>query len=167
MTPYGADCTILNSRQCTTFFVTCTRTYVQLLRPPPPSCLETKCLSGKSIWIALKEYWLWWCILLVPGQYLTQLWEIKDQIFAKSAIFQFYQHISEEKKTINRGDIKLTLACSPLSSEQNEVLLRFLDRIFVRCSIPEGNSVIHTGKTAWGQTKPTALIDIGYCKQAL
>ena len=89
------------------------------------------------------------CFILF--QYFTQLWEIKGQIFVKSAIFQVN---SLSLKTIKRSNIKLPSDGFSINSEQSGVLLRFLDRIFVtyKYNIPEGNSVALAGKTALRQT---------------
>ena len=51
-------------------------------------------------------------------------------------------------KTINCSDLELSPACSPFNSEENDVLLQFIDRICVTLSIPEGNSVTLIGKIA-------------------
>ena len=40
------------------------------------------------------------------------------------------------------------------------MLYRYLDRIIVIYSVPEGHHVLHSGKNAWGQTESMALIDI-------
>ena len=45
------------------------------------------------------------------GQYLTQLWEVKNHFFARSEMFQSYKSISEK---INRSETKLSPAFSPL-----------------------------------------------------
>ena len=50
--------------------------------------------------------------------------------------------------------------CSPLNSEQNDVLFRRLDRIFVMYNIPGGNNATLTGEIVQGQTEWKALIDI-------
>ena len=35
-----------------------------------------------------------WCYCFVLGQYFTQLWQVKGQLFRNSMIFQFYVSIS-------------------------------------------------------------------------
>ena len=45
-------------------------------------------LSGKDQQIALAEYSRLVVLFLVIGQYLTQLWQVKGQIFVNSMIFQ-------------------------------------------------------------------------------
>ena len=57
----------------------------------------------------------WWCFFIL-GQYMTQLWEAKGQIFAKPGIFQLY-FIILKKKTIDRSDLKPSPTCSPFNSE--------------------------------------------------
>ena len=78
------------------------------------------------------------------------------------SLFKFWPHYSEDKSnfhetgnfltctstsknTINRSDMQLSSACSPFHSEQNGVLLLFLDRIYVSFSTPEANIVSLTG----------------------
>ena len=51
-------------------------------------------LSGKDQQIALAEYSRLVVLFLVLGQYLTQLWQVKGQIFGNSIIFQLYESIS-------------------------------------------------------------------------
>ena len=76
-------------------------------------------LSGKDQQIALAEYSRLVVLFLVLGQYLTQLWQVKGQIFGNSMIFQLYRvHIS---KTIYRSGMGPSPACSPFNSAQNEV----------------------------------------------
>ena len=62
---------------------------------------------------------------------MTQLWQVKCQIFGNSMIFQLYRvHIS---KTIYRSDMKPSPACSPFNSAQNDVFgcisVEYLGRI--------------------------------------
>ena len=64
-------------------------------------------------------------------------------------------------KTINRSDIKLSLACFMINFVQSYVSLLFLGGIFMAHSVPEVNSVTPIGKIALGQTGPMALIGIG------
>ena len=57
-------------------------------------------------------------IFMVRGQYVTQLWQVKVEIFGNSMIFQLHRvHIS---KTIYRRGTKPSLACSPFNSAQNK-----------------------------------------------
>ena len=53
-------------------------------------------LHGKDQQIALAEYSRLVVLFLVLGQYLTQLWQVKGQIFANSMIFQL--HVSMASK---------------------------------------------------------------------
>ena len=66
-------------------------------------------------------------------------------------------HIS---KTINSVKTNLLPPCSTFSYEQNGILFWYLDQILVMHSIPGGNNVTLTGKTARGQNQRKALIDI-------
>ena len=75
-------------------------------------------LRGKDQQIALAEYSRL-VVFLVLGQYLTQLWQVKGQIFGNSMIFFTLRvHIS---KIIYRSGMKPSPACSPFNSAQNEV----------------------------------------------
>ena len=78
--------------------------------------------------------------------------------FRFDGVFALNQYIS---KTVNRSDIRLSPACSSFKSEQNKVLLQFIDGIFVTLSTLEGNSVTLMDKIARGQTESMALIDFG------
>ena len=51
-------------------------------------------LSGKDQQIALAVYSRLVVLFLVLGQYLTQLWQVKCQIFGNSMIFQLCESIS-------------------------------------------------------------------------
>ena len=51
-------------------------------------------LSGKDQQIALADNSRLVVLILVLGQYLTQLWQAKGQIFGNSMIFQIYESIS-------------------------------------------------------------------------
>ena len=76
-------------------------------------------LSGKYQQIYLAEYSRLVVLFLVLGQYLTQLWQVKGQIFAKFYDFSTLRvHIS---KTIHCSGMGLSPACSPFNSAQNEV----------------------------------------------
>ena len=78
-------------------------------------------LSGKDQQIVLAEYSRLVVLFLVLGQYLTQLWLVKAQRsnFRKFHDFSTLRvHIS---KTIYRSGMKLSPACSPFQSAQNEV----------------------------------------------
>ena len=57
-------------------------------------------LSGKDQQIALAEYSRLVVLFLVLGQYLTQLWQVKCQIFGNSVIFQLYESISAKLLSI-------------------------------------------------------------------
>ena len=54
-------------------------------------------------------------------------------------------------KTINRIETKLSPWCSTFNSEQNGILVCYLDQILVMYSIPEENNVTLTGKTPEGK----------------
>ena len=88
-------------------------------------------LSGKDQHIALAEYSWLVVLFLVLRQYLTQLWQVKGQLFGNSMIFQLYRvHIS---KTIYCSGMKPSPACFPFNSAQNEVFwctsVEYLGRI--------------------------------------
>ena len=60
-------------------------------------------------------------LFLVLDQYLTQLWQVKGQIFGNSMLLSNLRvHIS---KTIYRSGMGPSPACSPFNSAQNEVFL--------------------------------------------
>ena len=97
-------------------------------------------LSGKDQQIALAEYSRLVILCLVPGQYLTQLWQVKGQIFRKFYYFSNLRvHIS---KTIYRSGMWPSPACSPFNSAQNEVFwcisVEYLGRI-----VPIDDAVSH------------------------
>ena len=62
-------------------------------------------LSGKDQQIALAEYSLLVVLFFIPGQYLTQLWQVKDQIFGNYIIFQLYESISVKLSILAAWDI--------------------------------------------------------------
>ena len=69
-------------------------------------------------------------------------------------LFVYVGLLEKNKQTanpaINRNDIKLPPECSSFNPEQNDndVLLRYLDRIFVPYGIPEWKNITLTGKIA-------------------
>ena len=77
-----------------------------LVRPPlgvsKRSVVE---LSGKDQQIALAEYSRLVVLFLVLGQYLTQLWQVKGQIFRNSMIFQLYESISAKLSIVAAWDL--------------------------------------------------------------
>ena len=62
--------------------------------------------------------------------------------------------------------MELLPACSSFNSEQNNLMFRYTERIFVVYSIPDRN-VILTGKIVQGQTGPMALNYLKAGKEAL
>ena len=68
-----------------------------LVRPPlgvsKRSVVE---LRGKDQKIALAEYSRLVVLFLVLGQHLTQLWQVKGQIFANSMIFQLHESMASK-----------------------------------------------------------------------
>ena len=62
-------------------------------------------LSGKDQQIALAEYSRLVVLFLVLGQYLTQLWQVKGQIFGNSMIFQFYESIAAKLSIVAAWDL--------------------------------------------------------------
>ena len=62
-------------------------------------------LSGKDQQIALAEYSRLVVLSLVLGQYLTQLWQVKGQIFGISTIFQLYESISAKPSIVAAWDL--------------------------------------------------------------
>ena len=87
-------------------FATFGRTGGWLVRPPlsvsKRSIVE---LSGKDQQIALAEYSRLVVLFLVLGQYLTQLWQVKGQIFGNSMIFQIYESISAKLSILAAWDL--------------------------------------------------------------
>ena len=70
---------------------------------PPPLGVSKRSiveLSEKDQQIALAEYSRLVVLFLVLGQYLTQLWQVKGQIFGKSMIFQLHESISATLSTV-------------------------------------------------------------------
>ena len=53
-------------------------------------------LRGTAQQIALAEYSRLVVLFLVLGQYLTQLWQVKGQIFANSMIFQLHESMASK-----------------------------------------------------------------------
>ena len=62
-------------------------------------------LSGTDQQIALAEYPRLVVLFLVPDQYLTQLWQVKGQIFGNSMIFQLYESISAKLSIVAAWDL--------------------------------------------------------------
>ena len=77
-----------------------------LVRPPlgvsKRSVVE---LSGKDQQIALAEYSRLVVLVLVLSQYLTQLWQVKGQIFGNSMIFQLHESISAKLSIVAAWDL--------------------------------------------------------------
>ena len=72
-----------------------------LVRPPlgvsKRSFVE---LRGKDQQIALAEYSRLVVLFLVLGIYLTQLWQVKGQIFANSMIFQLHESMASKLSVV-------------------------------------------------------------------
>ena len=68
------------------------------MRPPPLGVSKRSVveLRGKDHQIALAEYSRLVVLFLVLGQYLTQLWQVKGQIFANSMIFQLHESMASK-----------------------------------------------------------------------
>ena len=62
-------------------------------------------LSKKDQQIALAEYSRLVVLFLVLGQYLIQLWQVKDQIFGNYMIFQLYESISSKLSIVTAWDL--------------------------------------------------------------
>ena len=62
-------------------------------------------LSGKDQQIALAECSRLVVLFLVLGQYLTQLWQVKGQIFGNYMIFQLYESISAKLSIVAAWDL--------------------------------------------------------------
>ena len=62
-------------------------------------------LNGKDQQIALAEYSLLVVLFLVLGQNLTQLWQVKGQIFGNYMIFQLYESISAKLSIVEAWDL--------------------------------------------------------------
>ena len=78
--------------------------------------------------------------------------------FSRNRQFPNLQSTSQKYKPYQN---EIPLACFSFDSEQNGVLSRYLDRIFVIYGIPEGNNVTQCRKMAREQTGSMALMDIG------
>ena len=67
-----------------------------LVRPPPLGVSKRSVveLRGKDQQIALGDYSRLVVLCLVLGQYMTQLWQVKGQIFANSMIFQLHESMA-------------------------------------------------------------------------
>ena len=87
-------------------FATFGRTWGGGVRPPlgvsKRSFVE---LSGKDQQIALAEYSRLVVLFLVLGQYLTQLWQVKGQIFGNYMVFQLYESISAKLSVVAARDL--------------------------------------------------------------
>ena len=62
-------------------------------------------LSGKDQQIALAEYSRLVVLFLALGQHLTQLWQVKCQMFRNSMIFQLYESISAKLSIVAAWDL--------------------------------------------------------------
>ena len=62
-------------------------------------------LSGKHQQIALTEYSRLVVLFLVLGQYLTQLWQVKSQIFGNYMMFHLYESISAKLSIVATWDL--------------------------------------------------------------
>ena len=115
----------------------------ELIRPPRVSKLMVVELSGKNNGLLSRVLAIGGAFFTL-GQYLTQFWgsEVK---FSRNR--HFFNLSFVYFKTINRSDIKLSLACCPFNSEQNKVSLQFIDGIFVTHSITEGLCVTITSRS--------------------
>ena len=80
--------------------------------PPPPRRFQTKRRRASRKRPAVVV------LFLVLRQYLTQLWQVKGNIFGNSDFSTLGVHIS---KTIYRSGMQPSPACSPFNSAQNEV----------------------------------------------
>ena len=75
---------------------------------PPPIGVSKRSvveLIGEDQKIALAEYSRLVVLFLVLGQYLTQLWQVKGQIFGNSMIFQLYESISAKLSIVAEWDL--------------------------------------------------------------
>ena len=78
------------------------------VRPPPPLAFPKRSvveLSRKDQQISLAEYSRLVVLFLVLGQYLTQLWQVKGQIFGNSMIFQLHESISAKLSILAAWDL--------------------------------------------------------------
>ena len=124
--------------------------------PPGVSKLRVIELSGKNsgFLFSTRDWWyvLWSLINIWP------IYESSKVKFSENRPFSPLHAYSS--KLMNFSDKEPSPACSPLNSEQSTVLLQLIDGIFVEHRVPEVNSVTLIAKITWGQTKPTALIDM-------
>ena len=81
----------------------------------PPWRFETKrrSASQQNQSIALNEYSRLVVYFLTLGQYLTQLWQVKGQISAKS--YHFSNYLANIGKTIEDSDMKLSQPYSSMN----------------------------------------------------
>ena len=73
--------------------------------PPGVSKRSVVELSGKDQQIALAEYSRLVVLFLILGQNLTQLWQVKGQIFGNFMIFQLYESISAKLSIVAAWDL--------------------------------------------------------------
>ena len=77
--------------------IRCFATFAQTGGANPPLGVSKRSvveLRGKDQQISLADYSRLVVLFLVLGQYLTQLWQVKGQIFGNSMIFQLHEPIS-------------------------------------------------------------------------
>ena len=74
-------------------------------------------LSGKDQQIALAEHSRLVVLFLVLRQYLTQLWQVKGQIFGNSMMFQLYESISVTLSIVAAWDLHQHVLRSILHNE--------------------------------------------------
>ena len=122
-----------------------------------PACLETKRRrfkwekNGGCSRRVLAIGYVCVCVFLILGQQLTQLWRVKGQMFAKSAIFQLHKSMPQKSLTIMKGNFCKRVSRSFLDRTTGCLMFWYLDWIFLMYRSPGRNSVTLTGKITRGR----------------
>ena len=87
---------------------------------------------------------------MVLGQYLTQLWQVKGQIFGNSMIFQLYESISAKLSIIAARTSKL---CSPMLPSPKVENSHF----DLTCEVISDLSLCRSNVTPWLERSRTGL----------
>ena len=106
-----------------------------------------------------------WCVFYALGQKLTQLLEVKGQIFGKSVIFQLTKFISQKLFTVSKQTLHQRVLRSILSkiTSCSDIFIKYI----VMYIIPEGNNAALTGKIARGQKGRKSRLASGTMKKPM